>query len=67
MTDEVEGIIANVSINQILVGILEEYKSLTVPTTKFLDSGKIDKELVIDYDESGPSFTFSLRDKNEQQ
>ena len=67
MTEDVEGIIANVSINQILVGILEEYKSLTVPTIKFLDSGKIDKELVIDYDESVPSFTFSLRDKNEQQ
>jgi hypothetical protein len=67
MTDDVEGIIANVSINQILVGILEEYGKLTVPTLKFLDAGKTDKELVISYDEEPPSFTFSLRDKNEQQ
>jgi len=67
MTDEVEGIIANVSINQILVGILEEYGKLTVPTLKFLDAGKTEKELVIDYDGDGPSFTFSLREKVEQQ
>jgi hypothetical protein len=67
MTEDVEGVVANVSINQILVGILEEYGKLTVPTLKFLDAGKTDKELVIDYDEDGPSFTFSLRDKNEQQ
>jgi hypothetical protein len=38
-----------------------------VPTLKFLDAAQTDKELVIDYDEDGPSFTFSLRDKVEQQ
>ena len=65
MTEDVEGLVANVSINQILIGILEEYGKLTVPTLKFLDAGKIDKELVIDYDETVPSFTFSLRDKVE--
>lgn len=67
MTEDTEGIIESVSINQILVSILEEYGKLTVPTLKFLDAANIDKELVIDYDESVPSFTFSLRDKNEQQ
>jgi hypothetical protein len=66
MTEDVEGLIANVSINQILIGILEEYGKLTVPTLKFLDAGQTDKELVIDYDETVPSFTFSLRDKIEQ-
>jgi hypothetical protein len=30
-----------------------------------LDVDIKNKELVIDYDEDGPSFTFSLRDKNE--
>lgn len=67
MTEDTEGIIESVSINQILVSILEEYGKLTVPTLKFLDAANTDKELVIDYDESVPSFTFSLRDKNEQQ
>jgi hypothetical protein len=66
MTDNSEGIIQSISINQVLVALLEEYGKLTVPSLKFLDAAKNDKELVIDYDEEGPSFTFSLRDKNEQ-
>lgn len=67
MTNDVEGLITSVSINQVLVAILEEHGKITVPTLRFLDAGAIEKELVIDYDENGPSFTFSLRDKNEQQ
>jgi len=66
MTDDIEGIVESVSINQILVAILEEHGKITVPTLRFLDAAKADKELVIDYDEAGPSFTFSLRDKNGQ-
>lgn len=66
MTEEAEGLIQQVSINQVLISILEEYKSLKVSTIKFAEAAKVDKELVIDYDENGPSFTFSLRDKNEQ-
>ncbi len=65
MTEDLEGIIQAISINQVLVALLEEYGKLTVPSIKFLDAAKNDKELVIDYDEEGPSFTFSLRDKNE--
>lgn len=67
MTEDIEGLVTSISINQVLVAVLEEYKSLTVPTLRFLDAGKSEKELVIDYDEEGPSFTFSLREKNEQQ
>jgi len=66
MTEEVEGIIQSISINQILIAILEEYGKLTVPTLKFLDSAQTDKELVVDYDGEVPSFTFSLREKIEQ-
>ena len=67
MTENVEGLIQSVSINQILVSILESQGKVTVPTLTFLDAAQTDKELVIDYDEDGPSFTFSLRNKNEQQ
>ena len=67
MTDDIEGLVTSISINQVLVAVLEEYGKLTVPTLRFLDAGSIDKELVIDYDETIPSFTFSLRDKIEQQ
>jgi hypothetical protein len=50
--------------NQVLVALLEEYGKLTVPTLRFLDVNVSNKDLVIDYDEEGPSFTFSLREKN---
>ena len=65
MTEETQGVIQSVSISQILVSILEEQGRVTVPTIKFLEAAKTDKELVIDYDETGPSFTFSLRTKSE--
>jgi hypothetical protein len=67
VTDNIEGLVTSISINQVLVAILEEHGKIVVPTLRFLDAGATEKELVIDYDESGPSFTFSLRDKNEQQ
>lgn len=67
MTDNIEGLVTSISINQVLVAILEEHGKIVVPTLRFLDAGATEKELVIDYDENGPSFTFSLRDKNEQQ
>ena len=66
MTDNVEGLVQSISINQILVSMLEEHGKITVPTLRFLEAANNDKELVIDYDEDGPSFTFSLRNKNEQ-
>jgi hypothetical protein len=67
MTEDIEGLITSISINQVLVAILEEHGKLTVPTLRFLDAGSTEKELVVDYDQDNPSFTFSLRDKNEQQ
>jgi hypothetical protein len=65
MTEDIDGLVQSISMNQVLVALLEEYGKLTVPTLKFLDIDIKNKELVIDYDEDGPSFTFSLRDKNE--
>ena len=65
MTEDIEGLVASINMNQVLVAILEEHKKITVPTLKFLDSKTSNKELVIDYDENGPSFTFSLREINE--
>jgi uncharacterized membrane protein YcaP (DUF421 family) len=65
MTEDIEHIVTSINLNQVLVAILEEYGKLTVPTLKFLDAKDTDKELVIDYDAEMPSFTFSLREKNE--
>ena len=62
MTEDIEGLVTSISMNQVLVAILEEHGKLVVPTLRFLDVNVSNKELVIDYDETGPSFTFSLRD-----
>lgn len=67
MTEEVEDLVKAVSLNQILVAILEEQGRITVPTLRFLEASNDKKELVIDYDSDGLSFTFSLRGTNEQQ
>ncbi len=66
MTDDVEGLVASISMNQVLVAILEDLGKITIPTLKFLDTKWDNKELIIDYDEKGPSFTFSLRQNVEQ-
>lgn len=65
MTENIEGLVASISLNQVLIAILEEQGSVTVPTLKFLEAKFDNKELVIDYDEGGPSFTFSLREIDE--
>ena len=62
MTEDIEGLVTSISMNQVLVALLEEHGKLVVPTLRFLDANVSNKELVIDYDETGPSFTFSLRD-----
>ena len=64
MTEDLEGLVTSISMNQVLVAILEEQGKVTVPTLRFLDVNVSNKELVIDYDETGPSFTFSLREKD---
>lgn len=65
MTEDTENIVKAININQVLIAILEEHGPLTVSTLKFLEAGT-DKELIIDYDENGPSFTFRLKDKDEE-
>jgi hypothetical protein len=62
MTQDIEELVASINMNQVLVAILEEHEKVVVPTLRFLDVNVSNKELVIDYDETGPSFTFSLRE-----
>ena len=53
------------SLNKILISLLEQYGTLSVPTTKFVDSATEDKELVVEYDDENLTFNFSLRGKSE--
>lgn len=62
-----EEVLAEFSINKVLLAILETLGEVTVPTLAFLEAGNSDKGLVVEYDEDGPSFIFKLGDKVEQQ
>lgn len=67
MTDEVNDLVASLNINKVLIAILETLGEVSVPTLTFLDAANKDKELVVDYDEDGPSFTFKLKDKENNE
>lgn len=60
-----EDILQSLSLNKILVALLEEHGTLSVPTTKFVNAANEDKELVVEYDDEDLTFKFSLRGKNE--
>lgn len=60
-------VVESMSLNKILVALLDEHGSLSVSTDKFVNATFENKELVADYDENNLTFTFSLRSKNEQQ
>jgi len=62
-----EDIIQSMSLNKILVALLEEHGMLAVPTTRFVNAANDDKELVVEYDDEELKFKFSLRSNNEQQ
>lgn len=61
-----EDIIQSMSLNKILIALLEQYGTLSVPTLKFVEAVNEDKELVVEYDDAELIFKFSLRSKNEQ-
>lgn len=60
-----EDIIQSMSLNKILVALLEEHGSLSVSTTKFVDAANEDKQLVVEYDDQNMTFKFSLGSSNE--
>jgi thiol:disulfide interchange protein len=61
-----EDIVESMSLNKILVALLEEHGSLSVPTTRFVNAQNTDKELLVEYDDQDLTFKFSLRSRDEQ-
>lgn len=55
----------DLNLSQLLVSILDTVGSVEIPTVKFMSASFENKEIVVDYDDEGPSFRFSLRDKVE--
>ena len=61
-----EDIIQSLSLNKILVSLLEQYGELFIPTDKLMNIDSEEKELVVEYDDENLVFKFSVRIKNEQ-
>lgn len=60
-----EDVFKDMSLSTVLVAILDTLKEINVPSLTFLDAGKEDKELQVDYNSDTQSFTFKLRNKSE--
>lgn len=61
MTDNQEHDLPDLSISKILIAILEELKSIEIPSINLLDAGNTDKELQVDYNPDNQSFIFKVR------
>lgn len=68
MTDNTEQeVLASISLSKVLTAILETLKEVRVPTLSFLETDDLNKEIVMEYDETGPSFVFKLKGKDENR
>lgn len=56
-----EDVIAALSLNRVLIGIIESQGKISVDVETLLNAKVDEKELVVDYDEEASTFTFSLR------
>ena len=69
MTEDMNELMGTFTASTVLIAILEEIKEVRVPTLSFLKSGETEKQLVVDYDETGPAFIFKIAEpkNNEEQ
>jgi len=64
---DVNEVQAQLTASKVLIAILETIGQVTVPTRTLFEANNKDKELVVDYDENGPSFIFRLPKPEEMQ
>jgi hypothetical protein len=62
MTEEydINAVQASLTASKVLVAILETLGEVRVETKTLVGAENKDKELIVDYDENGPSFIFRL-------
>jgi len=67
MTEEydVNEVQASLTASKVLVAILETLGSVRVETKTLVEATNKDKQLVVDYDETGPAFIFRLPSDSE--
>lgn len=62
MTENLNEMTGSVSINKILVAILNKYGTVEIPTLEYIDTQFENTEIVMQYDDGDvPSFIFSVR------
>ncbi len=64
---DVNEVQAQLTASKVLIAILDTLGQVTVPTKTLFEANNKDKELVVDYDESGPSFIFRLPKDEEME
>jgi hypothetical protein len=57
---DVNEVQAQLTASKVLISILETIGQVSVPTRTLFEANNKDKELVVDYDETGPNFIFRL-------
>lgn len=62
MEEDVEKVFQGLTISKILIAILEQSGSVSLPYSSFADAGNEDKELQVDFDEESAILTFRLRE-----
>ena len=62
MTNENEEIFKSMNATKILIAVLNQIGTITIPTSKFLEINSEDRQLSVDYDNVDMSFTFKMQD-----
>ena len=69
MTEEttIEDVFASLNVSRILIAMLETMGEIAISTSLFVNAAAEDKELQVDYNSDDQTFTFKLKEKNEQR
>ena len=62
----VEDIYKDLNITKILIAALEVLGTIEIPALIFLDAAQRDRQLQVDYHSENQSFTFKLKENDEQ-
>ena len=61
-----EDIYKDLNITKILIAALEVLGTIEIPALTFLDAAQGDRQLQVDYNSDNQSFTFKLKENDEQ-
>lgn len=62
MTDNNEDMLKSMNATTILIAVLNQIGSISIPTKDFLEVNSEDRQLSVDYDSEAMSFTFKMQE-----